>query len=185
MSSSSDGYNWKKYGQKQLKGTERPRSYYKCTHPGCSVKKQVECSDEGEITEIIYKGEHNHPRPQTTRRGSRSNSAPSQMMVERLEQGPHLRSDLNNGGASSDIEGNNKHQADVSLSPAVVVPAEAGSRTPEQSFCSPNDADIDEEGEAKSNRGDEQSCEEDEHESKRRYAVIPLSVTHGDKERNA
>eukprot|EP00250_Pteridium_aquilinum_P008063 c17638_g2_i1 orf=356-1357(+) len=27
---SIDGYNWKKYGQKQLKNCENPRSYYKC-----------------------------------------------------------------------------------------------------------------------------------------------------------
>ncbi|KAH7314704.1 hypothetical protein KP509_21G017100 [Ceratopteris richardii] len=67
-----DGYNWKKYGQKQLKGTEFPRSYYKCTHPNCPVKKQVEQSNEGEITEIMYKGEHNHPKPQGKQRVSRT-----------------------------------------------------------------------------------------------------------------
>ncbi|XP_073106979.1 probable WRKY transcription factor 2 [Elaeis guineensis] len=57
-----DGYNWRKYGQKQVKGSEFPRSYYKCTHPNCPVKKKVERSQEGHITEIIYKGAHNHPR---------------------------------------------------------------------------------------------------------------------------
>jgi WRKY transcription factor 2 len=58
--SSEDGYNWRKYGQKQVKGSEYPRSYYKCTHPNCQVKKKVERSHEGHITEIIYKGAHNH-----------------------------------------------------------------------------------------------------------------------------
>ncbi|KAG5235925.1 WRKY transcription factor family protein [Salix suchowensis] len=58
-----DGYNWRKYGQKQVKGSEYPRSYYKCTHPNCPVKKKVERSHEGHITEIIYKGVHNHLKP--------------------------------------------------------------------------------------------------------------------------
>ncbi|CAL0312216.1 unnamed protein product [Lupinus luteus] len=58
-----DGYNWRKYGQKQVKGSEFPRSYYKCTHPNCSVTKKVERSLEGHVTAIIYKGEHNHQCP--------------------------------------------------------------------------------------------------------------------------
>ncbi|XP_071713460.1 WRKY transcription factor WRKY24-like [Rutidosis leptorrhynchoides] len=60
MRNSEDGYNWRKYGQKQVKGSEYPRSYYKCTHPNCQVKKKVERSHNGHITEIIYKGAHNH-----------------------------------------------------------------------------------------------------------------------------
>lgn len=65
---SFDGYNWRKYGQKQVKGSEYPRSYYKCTHPNCPVKKKVERSLDGQITEIVYKGEHSHLKPQPTRR---------------------------------------------------------------------------------------------------------------------
>ncbi|KAJ6831169.1 putative WRKY transcription factor 33 [Iris pallida] len=71
---SDDGYNWRKYGQKQVKGSENPRSYYKCSFPGCPTKKKVERSFDGQITEIVYKGTHNHPKPQSTRRNS-SNSA--------------------------------------------------------------------------------------------------------------
>lgn len=67
---SEDGYNWRKYGQKQVKGSDYPRSYYKCTHPNCQVKKKVERSHEGHITEIIYKGAHNHPKPPPNRRSS-------------------------------------------------------------------------------------------------------------------
>ncbi|KAL6845813.1 hypothetical protein ACP4OV_024388 [Aristida adscensionis] len=63
-----DGYSWRKYGQKQVKHSEYPRSYYKCTHPSCQVKKKVERSHEGHITEIIYKGTHNHPKPAQSRR---------------------------------------------------------------------------------------------------------------------
>ncbi|XP_071734773.1 WRKY transcription factor 44 isoform X1 [Rutidosis leptorrhynchoides] len=65
---SYDGYNWRKYGQKQVKGGEYPRSYYKCTHPSCVVKKKVERSIDGEIAEIVYKGEHNHMKPRLPRR---------------------------------------------------------------------------------------------------------------------
>lgn len=67
---SEDGYNWRKYGQKQVKGSENPRSYYKCTHPSCPMKKKVERSLDGQITEIVYKGSHNHPKPQSTRRSN-------------------------------------------------------------------------------------------------------------------
>ncbi|KAL8171846.1 hypothetical protein V2J09_023650 [Rumex salicifolius] len=67
---SEDGYNWRKYGQKQVKGSDYPRSYYKCTHLSCLVKKKVERSHDGEITEIIYKGAHNHPKPQPSRRST-------------------------------------------------------------------------------------------------------------------
>lgn len=67
---SYDGYNWRKYGQKQVKGSEYPRSYYKCTHPNCPVKKKVERSLDGQIAEIVYKGEHNHSKPQPPKRSS-------------------------------------------------------------------------------------------------------------------
>ncbi|KAI3720198.1 hypothetical protein L6452_21111 [Arctium lappa] len=60
-----DGYNWRKYGQKQVKGSEYPRSYYKCTHQNCPVKKKVERNLDGLVTEIIYKGEHNHQPPRS------------------------------------------------------------------------------------------------------------------------
>lgn len=75
---SDDGYNWRKYGQKQVKGSENPRSYYKCTYPNCPTKKKVERSLlDGQITEIVYKGTHNHPKPQSARRNSSSSSSSS------------------------------------------------------------------------------------------------------------
>ncbi|XP_066315296.1 WRKY transcription factor WRKY24-like [Miscanthus floridulus] len=76
--SSDDGYNWRKYGQKQVKGSENPRSYYKCTFPSCPTKKKVERSLDGQITEIVYKGTHNHAKPQNTRRNS---SAAAQLLL--------------------------------------------------------------------------------------------------------
>ncbi|KAJ6686821.1 WRKY TRANSCRIPTION FACTOR PROTEIN 1-RELATED [Salix purpurea] len=61
---SEDGYRWRKYGQKLVKGNEFIRSYYKCTHPSCQVKKQLECSHDGKLVDIVYIGEHEHPKPQ-------------------------------------------------------------------------------------------------------------------------
>ncbi|KAM3355707.1 putative WRKY transcription factor 20 [Capsicum galapagoense] len=66
--SSEDGYNWRKYGQKLVKGSEFPRSYYKCTYPNCEVKKIFERPPDGQITEIVYKGSHDHPKPQPNHR---------------------------------------------------------------------------------------------------------------------
>ncbi|XP_058114069.1 probable WRKY transcription factor 3 [Magnolia sinica] len=61
---SGDGFNWRKYGQKQVKGNDSSRSYYRCTHANCPVKKKVERCSNGHVTEIIYKGQHNHDPPQ-------------------------------------------------------------------------------------------------------------------------
>ncbi|KAF9688237.1 hypothetical protein SADUNF_Sadunf02G0176300 [Salix dunnii] len=61
---SGDGYRWRKYGQKLVKGNGFIRSYYKCTHPRCQVKKQMECSHDGKLADIVYMGGHEHPRPQ-------------------------------------------------------------------------------------------------------------------------
>ncbi|XP_011048957.1 PREDICTED: WRKY transcription factor 1 [Populus euphratica] len=61
---SEDGYRWRKYGQKLVRGNEFIRSYYKCTHPSCQVKKQLECSHDGKLADIVYIGEHEHPKPQ-------------------------------------------------------------------------------------------------------------------------
>ncbi|CAH8278532.1 unnamed protein product [Arabidopsis lyrata] len=56
-----DGYKWRKYGQKSIKNSPNPRSYYKCTNPICNAKKQVERSiDEPNTYIITYEGFHFH-----------------------------------------------------------------------------------------------------------------------------
>ncbi|KAL0827599.1 hypothetical protein Bca101_051277 [Brassica carinata] len=73
-----DGYNWRKYGQKQVKGSDFRRSYYKCTNPACPVKKKIVRSVDGQVTKTIYKGQHNHEPPQNNKRGGGNNNGSSE-----------------------------------------------------------------------------------------------------------
>ncbi|KNC46367.1 uncharacterized protein AMSG_02819 [Thecamonas trahens ATCC 50062] len=73
---------WRKYGEKTVTSRPYPRSYYRCTHPGCPAKKTVDVlsrSPAGENLEVVekHRGEHTHPpttladRLARTRRPSR------------------------------------------------------------------------------------------------------------------
>ncbi|CAI9098102.1 OLC1v1034685C1 [Oldenlandia corymbosa var. corymbosa] len=85
---SYDGYSWRKYGQKQVKGSETPRSYYKCSHPNCPVKKKIERLINGQISEIVYKGEHNHPKPRLVKHNSSDEQLQGNMGKIDLKQPP-------------------------------------------------------------------------------------------------
>ncbi|CAI9784630.1 unnamed protein product [Fraxinus pennsylvanica] len=57
-----DGYKWRKYGQKAVKNSAHPRSYYRCTHHTCNVKKQIQrLAKDTSIVVTTYEGIHNHP----------------------------------------------------------------------------------------------------------------------------
>ncbi|XP_009776873.1 WRKY transcription factor 71 [Nicotiana tabacum] len=63
-----DGYRWRKYGQKAVKNSPFPRSYYRCTSQKCSVKKRVERSyEDPSVVITTYEGQHNHHCPATLR----------------------------------------------------------------------------------------------------------------------
>ncbi|KDP35281.1 hypothetical protein JCGZ_09440 [Jatropha curcas] len=56
-----DGYKWRKYGQKVVKNTLHPRSYYRCTQDNCRVKKRVErLAEDPRMVITTYEGRHVH-----------------------------------------------------------------------------------------------------------------------------
>ncbi|KAH9608530.1 hypothetical protein KSS87_004097 [Heliosperma pusillum] len=56
-----DGYKWRKYGQKVVKNTLHPRSYYRCTQEKCRVKKRVErLGEDPRMVITTYEGRHIH-----------------------------------------------------------------------------------------------------------------------------
>ncbi|CAD5327646.1 unnamed protein product [Arabidopsis thaliana] len=59
-----DGYRWRKYEQKVVKGNPYPRSYYKCTTQGCGARKHVEraATDPKDVV-TTYESKHNHGLP--------------------------------------------------------------------------------------------------------------------------
>eukprot|EP00210_Caulerpa_lentillifera_P000829 g802.t1 len=64
METLEDGYRWRKYGRKAVKGNTHPRSYFKCTFPDCMCRKQVERSPKNpKVLIATYEGRHTHPPP--------------------------------------------------------------------------------------------------------------------------
>lgn len=59
----ADSWAWRKYGQKPIKGSPYPRSYYRCSSSkGCPARKQVErCRADPSMLMVTYTSEHNHP----------------------------------------------------------------------------------------------------------------------------
>nr|DAD26023.1 TPA_asm: hypothetical protein HUJ06_027491 [Nelumbo nucifera] len=136
---SYDGYNWRKYGQKQVKGSEYPRSYYKCTHPNCAVKKKVERSFDGQIAEVVYKGEHNHPKPQPPK-GHSSGAQGKEFVSDGIGQDTsyHYTHNERTGGSEERVENQNQVGFPVHLtcpgkSITTCDPGNSGHETPDNS----------------------------------------------------
>nr|QFQ66410.1 putative wrky transcription factor 13 [Lilium longiflorum] len=59
-----DRYEWRKYGQKVVKNTQHPRSYYRCVRDNCRVKKRVErLAEDPRMVITTYEGRHAHSPP--------------------------------------------------------------------------------------------------------------------------
>ncbi|KAJ6957047.1 hypothetical protein NC653_039084 [Populus alba x Populus x berolinensis] len=64
----ADGYNWRKYGRKLVKGSKNLRSYYRCVYSSCRAKKKVQhCDRSGCVVDVVYIGDHHHDPPQEKR----------------------------------------------------------------------------------------------------------------------
>ncbi|KAH0448078.1 hypothetical protein IEQ34_021878 [Dendrobium chrysotoxum] len=159
-----DGYNWRKYGQKQVKGSDYPRSYYKCTHPNCEVKKKVERSQDGHAKEIIYKGLHNHLKSSTHCKSSIPLShSGNDLQIDGLEQNDGKQDELDaNQYASVPIEQCEQSNPVQSLDGPY---AETPDGVDASSFFSNDDEDEQETHGSASPDGDSDG---DETESKRR-----------------
>ncbi|XP_062105746.1 WRKY transcription factor 71-like isoform X2 [Humulus lupulus] len=91
-----DGYRWRKYGQKAVKNSPYPRSYYRCTTQKCTVKKRVERSfQDPSIVITTYEGQHNHHCPATLRGNAAAMLSPSFLAsAASVGTAPHLPHDF-------------------------------------------------------------------------------------------
>ncbi|KAL5101061.1 hypothetical protein RYX36_005388 [Vicia faba] len=105
----SDGFNWRKYGQKSLKAEGFRRCYYKCSHSNCMAKKKFVMSPDGNFENYTYAGQHNHPKPQL-------NTVPSvECVLPVVEQGPQQSS-------LADMEGQDKSSVEYESTPQQISP---------------------------------------------------------------
>ena len=87
----SDPWAWRKYGQKPIKGSAYPRSYYRCSSSkGCLARKHVERSqlDPGVLI-VTYTAEHSDPHPTCKNSQQRKNSSTIPLPTTRTRDDQH------------------------------------------------------------------------------------------------
>jgi len=109
---SGDGYRWRKYGQKMVKGNPHPRNYYRCTSAGCPVRKHIETAvDNANAVIITYKGVHDHDMPVPKKRHGPPSAplvaaaAPASMNVVQFKKTDSLQNQVSSTQWSVDMEG--------------------------------------------------------------------------------
>lgn len=109
-----DGFRWRKYGQKPVKNSPFPRSYYRCTNSSCNVKKRVERSlNDPTIVVTTYEGKHAHPSPKLMHH----HHTPTAFAPPPQIQLPHNHRQYyySNFGISSPLQNNNDMLVDTAL----------------------------------------------------------------------
>lgn len=100
----SDSWGWRKYGQKPIKGSPYPRSYYRCSSSkGCSARKQVERSlSDPDVFLVTYTAEHNHSEP--TRRNALAGTTRKKFPPPQNNNIPLSSSSPNNSTSAASFE---------------------------------------------------------------------------------
>ncbi|XP_065848643.1 probable WRKY transcription factor 32 [Euphorbia lathyris] len=79
----TDGYRWRKYGEKQMKSSKSSRSYYRCSRSDCHAKKKVQhCDQSGHVIDVIYTGHHDHDITQNKRVITREPAAAAKLTAD-------------------------------------------------------------------------------------------------------
>ncbi|KAJ4899067.1 putative WRKY transcription factor 32 [Raphanus sativus] len=107
---SGDGYRWRKYGQKMVKGNPNPRNYYRCTSTGCPVRKHIETAVENTRAVVItYKGEHNHDTPVP----KKGHDTPSSVLLSPTSMRTRLEDQVNQCSVGRESEKQSSEALDV------------------------------------------------------------------------
>lgn len=149
-----DGYNWRKYGQKLVKGNKFVRSYYKCTYPNCQAKKQVERSHDGCKSDINYLGNHHHQKPQQSPQVTSALQA-------RTPETPIASTSKTNAEVITKHTGLDQHMAPTETSPQSTVGRSADGLSGAVSCSNNNTRDLDDCPDSKRQKRDASSADDD------------------------